>query len=51
MKTVPGGGSQSRGRSVASVVLPEPVGPTTATDVPAAMRRLTSRSAGGRSAS
>ena len=47
MKSVPGGGSHSRGRSMASVVLPAPVGPTIATELPATIRRLTSRSAGG----
>ena len=47
--TVPGGGSQSRASSRPSVLLPAPVGPTTATISPGATVKLTPLSAGPRS--
>ena len=45
--TRPSEGSISRVSSLAKVDLPEPVSPTIATRVPAAMSRVTSRSTGG----
>ena len=49
MKTVPGGGSCSRGSRLMSVDLPEPVGPTIATVCPAATVSETSRDVVARS--
>ena len=43
--TVPAGGSHSRASSSPSVLLPAPVGPTTATISPGATAKVTSRSA------
>ena len=45
-KRVPGGASKSRGRRETRVLLPAPVGPTTATVVPAGTTRSMSRRTG-----